>query len=127
MTKIQFDSEKEIRETLLGYGVQYFRHKAGFIPRNAPEGECGLVDCDWYAKTKWLVNFHGRVHDVYYEPHIEDDIIGEIDYLCGHAAICYECAFKIEREIDNDMIDIYCWIADDYCQLCGKYEDGIPF
>lgn len=127
MTKIKFDSEREIRDTLLQYGVDYFRHKAGYIAPQVPLDAFGDIPCIWGLRKAYLVDFGYKCAVVHYEPHYSDKIIGEIDYLWGKAALCYECAHKYNRALDSDILYVTCWIADEYCIVCGRYEDGIPF
>lgn len=127
MSKIQPKTDQKARELLLSYGVQYFRHKGGFIAGNAPIEECGLCDCKWEINKKYLINYYGSVVSRYYEPRFEQELIGEVIYLAGYASCCYECAHKINQEFDRADIYIISWLADEYCQLCGEYCDGIPF
>jgi len=128
MTKIQFNDDDEIKKALLGYGVQFFRNRAGYIPQNAPDELCGLIKCEWIIIHRTLVNWNGRLRVIGYEPILpEDEIIGTIHVLWGKAAICYECAHEFNRQTDNELMYVICWLADEYCELCGKWEEGIPF
>ena len=128
MSKIQAKTDDEARQLLLWHGVQHFRVQGGFIAGNAPIELCGLCDCQWRVRTKYVFGYGGVIRAYpYCDPGDEQDLLGEVVLLAGSASCCFECAYKVNTAIDRDDIYITSSLVDDYCQLCGRYCDGIPF
>lgn len=127
MTKIKFDSEQEVRDMLLQYGIDYFRHKAGYIAPQAPLDAFGDIPCVW-EECRYYVKFYGgRIYTSMSSWCDDDETCYEVHALRGKAALCYECAHKYNTALGRDDLMIMCWLADEYCLMCGKWEDGIPF